>query len=166
MSYAKAGFLSPSSAAYISKRARRLLRNGDLTHHQIAVLDAMLWDARRPGADRVVVSYSGLQKLARVCRQTIADAVAAFERLGLVRKLKRKVLVLWNNGGRKWQQRANEYAFCCGSTEPTEYTKQVIQISILQPAAIEAKAAREGLASIAAARMRALGLAENGVNQK
>lgn len=81
MSYAKAGFLSPSNAAYIAKRARKLLRSGDLTHHQVTILEAMLWDARSPGADRVIVSYAGLQKLARACRQTIADAVEAFERL-------------------------------------------------------------------------------------
>jgi hypothetical protein len=61
-------------------------------------------------------------------------------------------------GGRKWKQRPNEYEFCCESREQTEYTKQVIQISILQPQVQEAKAAQQGLASIAAARMRALGL--------
>jgi hypothetical protein len=54
--------------------------------------------------------------------QTFTQAWA-FERLGLVRKLKRKVLVLWANGGRKWQQRPNEYEFCCESGEQTQYPK-------------------------------------------
>jgi hypothetical protein len=160
MSYAKAGFLSPSVAAYIAKRARKLHRAGELAHAQLAVLDVMLWDARRPGTDRVTVSYSGLQKLARACRQTIADAIAAFERLGLVRRIKHKVLVLWANGGRQWQQRPNEYEFCCESSEQTQYPKEVIQILISEPAVREAKAAQEGLAAIAATRMRALGLAQ------
>jgi hypothetical protein len=159
MPYAKAGFLSPSNAAYIAKRARKLLRSGELTHHQVTILEAMLWDARRPGSDRVTVSYAGLQKLARACRQTIADAVEALERLGLVRRIKHKVLVLWNNGGRKWQQRPNEYQFCCESGEQTQYPKQVIQILISEPSVSKAKAAQAGLAEIAASRMLALGLA-------
>jgi hypothetical protein len=157
MPYAKA-FLSPSNAAYIAKRARKLLRSGELTHHQIAILEAMLWDARRPGANRVVVSYTGLQKLARTCRQTIAGAIAAFERLGLVRRIKHKVLVLWANGGRQWQQRPNEYEFCCESGEQTQYPKEVIQILISEPAVREAKAAQERLAAVALARCQALGL--------
>jgi hypothetical protein len=158
MSHAKAGFLSPSNAAYIAKCARKLLRSGELTHHQVTILEAMLWDARRPGSDRVVVSYAGLQKLARTCRQTIADAIAAFERLGLVRRIKHKVLVLWTNGGRKWQQRPNEYEFCCESGEQTEYPKEVIQILISEPQGREVRVAQEGLVAIAASRARALGL--------
>jgi hypothetical protein len=158
MPNAHPGFLSPSAAAYIAKRARKLLRSGELTHHQVAILEAMLWDARRPGSDRVVVPYAGLQKLARACRQTIADAVAAFERLGLVRKLKRKVLVLWANGGRKWQQQPNEYVFHCESGEQTQYPKQEIQILKSEPPVRETQAAQQGLAAIAAGRMRALGL--------
>lgn len=106
-------FFSPSAAARAAKQARKLHRMGEISHAQLAVFDSLLWDIRQHGADRAAVSYAGLCKLAGVCRQTVADAVAAFERLGLVRKIKHKVLVLWANGGRRWQQRPNEYVFCC-----------------------------------------------------
>jgi hypothetical protein len=158
MSHATAEFLSPTKAAHLAKQARKLHRAGALTHAQLVIFDTILWDARKPGSDRAVVSYTGLQKLARVCRQTIADAVSAFERLGLLRRIKLKVLVLWANGGKKWRQCPNEYAFCCESGEQTQYPKQEIQIKHLEPVPSEAKQARQGLAEIAAARMRALGL--------
>ena len=157
MAYAHPGFMSPSQAAHIAKRARKLLRSGELTHHQIAVLDSLLWDLRKHGSDKVTATYRGLQKMARVCRQTVAEAIAAFVRLGLLRKFKMKVLVLWANGGRKWQQQPNSYQFCCESTERTEYPKD--RILILNSADdADAKAAQQGLAAIAARRAAALGL--------
>jgi hypothetical protein len=159
MSYAKAEFLSPTRAAHLSKQARKLHRSGALTHAQLIIFDTLLWDARKPGSDRTTVSYTGLQKLARVCRQSVADAISAFERLGLLRRIKLKVLVLWANGGRKWQQRPNEYVFCCESTYETQYPKQEIQIKRIEPEYRESTQAQEGLAAIAAARMRRLGLA-------
>jgi hypothetical protein len=159
MPNAKRGFMSPTQAAYISKRARDAVRAGLLTAKQFIVLETLLWDIRDRGSDSATATYGWLQRLTNACRQTIADAIAAFERLGLVRRIKHKTLVLWNNGGRQWKQRPSEYVFCCESTQQTEYPKQVIRIFILQPTTIEAKVAREGLASIAAARMRKLGLA-------
>lgn len=159
MDHAKRGFMSPTNAARVAKRARLLHRRGGLTHAEMAVFETMLWDVRQAGTDRVTVTYAGLCKLARVCRQSVADAVASFVRLGLITKIKRKVLVLWANGGRKWQQQANEYVFCCESGEQTEITKEVIHILMLEPAVRAAKAARESLVAIAASRMRKLGLA-------
>ena len=158
MPTAKRGFMSPSQAAHISKRARNATCAGLLTAKQFIVLEALLWDIRCRGSDRVSTTYDWLQKRAHACRQSVADAITAFERLGLLRRIKHKTLVLWANGGRKWQQRPNEFVFHCESGEQTQYPKEKIQILISEPAVHEAKIAREGLASIAASRRRALGL--------
>jgi len=159
MSCAKAGFLSPSAAAHIAKRARKLHRLGLITHAQMAVLDVLLWDMRKPGSDTTTVTYNGLCKLAAVCRQTVADAVAAFERLGLLRRIKCKVLVLWANNGRKWRQQANEYVFTrCESGAQTEYPKEEIRIHILQPSPAETREAQARLAAVADIRRTKLGL--------
>jgi hypothetical protein len=144
--YAKPGFMSPTQAAYIAKKARKAVRAGLLTHHQFAVLETLLWDARPRGSDRVNAAYSFLQKLANVCRQTVSDAIRALEQLGLVRKIKHKTLRLWANGGRQWQQRPNEYVFCCESTGQTEYPKEVIQILKIDPSKAEISAAQAALA--------------------
>jgi hypothetical protein len=145
--YAQPGFFSPSAAAFIAKRARKALRAGELTPHHFAVLETLLWDARKPGSDRAVASLGWLQKLARVCRQTAVDAIKAGVRLGLLRKIKHKTLTLWANGGRQWRQRPNEYVFHCESTAQTEYPKQVIQILSVEVSSAEIAAAQAALAS-------------------
>ena len=140
-------FLSPTQAAYISKRARKAVRNGLLVHHHFLVLETLLWDARAPGSDRVVASYSWLQKLAHVCRQTAVDAIQALMELGFLQKIKRKVLVLWANGGRQWQQRPNEYVFHCESTSQSEYPKEEVQIVSLGAVPAEIASAQAALES-------------------
>jgi hypothetical protein len=143
--YAKPGFMSPSQAAWIAKRARKALRAGLLSHHQFAVLEVLLWEARPSGSDRATAAYSWLQKLAHASRQTVVDAIKAGMRLGLLRKIKHKTLVLWANGGRKWKQRPNEYVFDCESTQCTEYPKQVVQIHRIEPSGSEVQAAQDAL---------------------
>jgi hypothetical protein len=144
--YAKPGFMTPTQAAYVAKRARKAVRAGLLTHHQHGVLEVLLWDARKPGSDRVNAAYGWLEKLAHVCHQVAVDAVKAFVRLGLLRKIKHKTLTLWANGGRQWRQRPNEYVFHCESTGQTEYAKEVIQILSVEPRGSEINAAQAALA--------------------
>lgn len=143
----RAGFMSPSQASYISKRNRKALGAGLLTPHQFAVLEVLLWEARPRGCDRVAAAYSWLEKLACVCRQTVVDAIKAGERLGLVRKVKRKVLALWSNGGRQWLQRPNEYVFCCESAGQAESPKKVIQILTVEANGAEIRAAQAAMAA-------------------
>jgi len=140
------GFLSPTQAAHISSRGRKLQRTGQLTPHTALVLENLLWSARERGSDRVIASYSWIQKLANVCRQTVANAIEALVRLGLLRKVKHKTLALWANGGRQWRQRPNEYVFCCESARQTEYPKEVIQILNTDPGSAEIRSAQAALA--------------------
>jgi hypothetical protein len=65
-------FLSPAQAGTIAKQARQLLRRGQLTHRELAILDALLWSCRAPGKSTCRVSYTRLCSLAHVCRECTA----------------------------------------------------------------------------------------------
>jgi hypothetical protein len=59
----------------------------------------------------------GLERLAHMARATIAEGLRVLEHLGLIRRVKRRVLVVWHNGGRAWRQLPSEYHF----TKPADY---------------------------------------------
>jgi hypothetical protein len=141
------GVLTPTQAAEIAGRARRLLRAGRLTHHDYAVLDGMLWCSRKPGADSTIASYTRLQKLANVARATVAGAIGRLVALGLVQRVKRRVLVLWHNGGRAWRQLANEYRFHCEFSARSDSEKKEFSISLAEPSSTEQRAAEAALAA-------------------
>ena len=101
--------LSPTQAGAIAKRARRLLRRGLITHRQLALLDCLLWSCRRPDTGAIVVSYTALQRLARVARATVAVGLRRLEEVGLLSRVKRRVRVLWANGGQQSRQAASAY---------------------------------------------------------
>ena len=101
--------LSPTQAGAIAKRARRLLRRGLLTHRQLALLDCLLWSCRRPDTGAIVVSYTALQRLAHVARATVAAGLRRLEELGLLSRVKRRVRVLWANGGQQSRQAVSAY---------------------------------------------------------
>ena len=66
--------LSPADAGFIAGRARRLLGLGRITHHQYALLDALLWSFRQMGRASVRVAYSQLQEAAHMARSTVAES--------------------------------------------------------------------------------------------
>ena len=101
--------LSPTQAGAIAKRARKLLRRGLITHRQLALLDCLLWSCRRPDTGAVVVSYTALQRLAHVARATVAAGLRRLEELGLLSRVKRRVRVVWANGGQQSRQAASAY---------------------------------------------------------
>jgi hypothetical protein len=101
--------LSPAQAGAVAKRARKLLRRGLITHRQLALLDCLLWSCRRPDTGAIVVSYSALQRLAHVARATVAAGLRRLEELGLLSRVKRRVRVLWANGGQQSRQAASAY---------------------------------------------------------
>lgn len=90
--------LSPAEAGAVAKRGRKLLRAGKITHHQLALLDCLLWSCRSPSSGAIVVSYSGLQRLARMGRATVAAGLARLEGLGVLSRFKRRVRVVWGGG--------------------------------------------------------------------
>lgn len=87
----KAGFLDPARAGRLAKRGRELLRAGEITHRELALLDCLLWSCRRPGQDLAVASYTALCKLVHMARGTVAAGLAKLEGLGLVERIKRRV---------------------------------------------------------------------------
>ena len=101
--------LSPTQAGAIAKRARKLLRRGLITHRQLALLDCLLWSCRRPDTGAIVVSYTALQRLAHVARATVAAGLRRLEELGLLSRVRRRVRVVWANGGQQSRQAASAY---------------------------------------------------------
>ena len=140
--------MSPSDAGELIRRARKCFRRGLLTHRQIWLLDTLLWCCRRPGAGEAVASYTTLQRLARVSRETIAGGVRRLAQLGLLQIIKRRVRVAW--GGRVASRQATSaYRFARPATEfgATTVTQE---IKIISP---ERQAAQEALAAVRARRL-------------
>jgi hypothetical protein len=128
--------LSLSDAIQLAKRGRKLLRAGRITHRQYIVLDCLLWCCRNPVTGAIVVSYTALQRLCHVSRETIAGAVKLLGRLGVLTKIKRRVRLLWHHGGTASRQLTNSYVLHPGTN--TEFGgATVIQLSIEKKAAFE-----------------------------
>jgi hypothetical protein len=101
--------LSLAEAAAVAKRGRKLLRAGRITHRQLALLDCLLWSCRNPATGAIVVSYTALQRLARMARATIAEALSVLQRLGVLSRIKRRVRQAWHQGGVQTRQATSCY---------------------------------------------------------
>ena len=145
MTYAQPGSLSAADAGELIRRGRKMLRKGLLTHRELVLLDCLVWSARKPGAGEAVASYSTLQRLARLSRETIAKGLRRLGQLGLVKTVKRRVRVVW--GGRTASRQATSlYRF---QPTPTEFgAATVIQETKIYPlaATTEQRAAESALA--------------------
>ena len=147
--------LTPAEAGAIAVRARMLLRLGEITHHQLALVDALLWTCRRAGAATARVSYSQLQKVAHLARSTVAGGLEALERLGLIQRTRHRVLAIGANGGRVWRQLPSVYRLIAISRESKARTdskpQNILKIVEATPSAA-VKAAQEALSRIAELR--------------
>ena len=101
--------LTPAEAATIAKRGRKLLRAGRITHRQFTLLDCLLWSCRNPATGAIVASYTALQRLARMARGTIAEALDVLERLRVLTRIKRRVRRAWHQGGAASRQATSCY---------------------------------------------------------
>ncbi len=101
--------LTPAEATAVAKRGRKLLRAGRITHRQHVLLDCLLWSCRNPISGAIVVSYTALERLTRLARSTIAEALAVLERLGVLTRIRRRVRLAWHQGGQQCRQIANAY---------------------------------------------------------
>jgi hypothetical protein len=101
--------LTPAECGAIAKRGRKLLRRGLLTHRQLVLLDALVWSCRSPATGALVVSYSVLQRLTHMARETVARGLHRLEELGLLSRIKRRIRESWHNGGTRTRQAMNAY---------------------------------------------------------
>lgn len=100
--------LTADEATSISKRGRKLLRRGLLTHREYVLLDTLLWSCRAP-TGAIVVSYTRLTSLCCMARETIARGLRTLEGLGLLSRVKRRTRQLWRNGGVSSRQATTAY---------------------------------------------------------
>ena len=107
--------LSATDAGHVGRRGRKLLAAGRITHRQYALLDCLLWSVRAPGKSTARVSYSQLQEKAHQARSTVAGGIAVLVRLGLVQRVRHRLLVVGQNGGRVWKQLPNVYRLLAGA---------------------------------------------------
>jgi len=113
--------LSAADAGLIARRGRKLLARGRITHRQYVLLDCLLWSCRAVGKATARVSYSQLQGRARQARSTIAGGITALVRLGVIQRVKHRLLVVGQNGGRVWKQLPNVYRVMV-ETESREFS--------------------------------------------
>jgi DNA-binding transcriptional MocR family regulator len=156
--------LSGSEAGSIAQRGRLLLRRGVITPFQYALLDAILWPARRPGSATLIASLPTLARLSGQARSTVAEGIAALERLGLIQRIKRRVMVAWHGGRTASRQIANAYRLIVPATgsgsRPAR--EQASVISIVEAPHAGQKAAQEALEAVRARRQGALAGASSG----
>jgi len=148
--------LTSAEAGAIAKRARKLLRKGRLTAKEFVILDTLLWSCRRHGEAAATVSYSALQKLAHVARDTIAKGLRKLAQLGLLQAIKRRVRVVWG-GGTASRQATSSYVLIAPTTESSAPTVPR-ELKILIPVSVEVAAAQAGLEAIRARRSAQIGM--------
>jgi hypothetical protein len=141
--------LSPSQAGQLAARGRVLLRRRQITVHQAALLDAMLWGARRPGSGILTASLKVLARLAGQGRSTVAEGIKRLAELGLISKIKRRARVVWG-GSVASRQIANAYVLRAEDTESgcrTAKIKPQTITYILESPGSAQQAAQEALAA-------------------
>jgi hypothetical protein len=134
--------LSPREAGALSRRGRLLVRHRLLTPHQFVLLDNLVWTARHPGRASMTISYCALARVTGLARSTVATGIAALERLGLLRRIRRRVLVAWGAGTAS-RQAANAYVLLPPNTESAppharEESSSTILLTSLPLAAVRA----------------------------
>jgi len=156
--------LTPTEAGDIAKRGRKLLRAGRITHRDLVILDCLLWSCRNPVTGAIVVSYTALCRLCRCSRQVIAAAVTRLQGLGVLTRVRRRVRVLWHQGGQQSRQATNAYVLHPRADHSEFHQGPAIQsdreiLHVVQPPPAAVRAAQGALARVRAARSARLGLA-------
>jgi DNA-binding Lrp family transcriptional regulator len=148
-------FISPAQAGTIAHRARQLLQNGDLTHHQYALLDALLWRCRKQGSALASASYAALARLTHMAKDTIRLGLRKLEELGLIQRIKHRVRVRWLGCSVASRQGVNAYRLQPPETKPASTDtdcRPTIREIVIQTEAQEVKEARNAQAALAQVR--------------
>ena len=166
--------MSPAEAGALADRARKLRGAREITPHEYALFDALLWSCRRHGTSTTRAAYSQLQRLAGVARATIAGGLEALERVGLIARTKARIVATGVNGGRIWKQLPNTYRFLVSgakrpisrefSGRPDSKPQEIhtVQLEVARPAQADARGALERIAADRAARQGAKWLRARG----
>ena len=140
--------LSAYEAGQLARHGRQLLRRRLITPHQWALLDTMLWTARKPGSATLIASMAVLARLAGIARCTALEGLAVLERLGLIQRVRRRVLVAWIGGAQASRQVANAYRLLVPITEaarPPAREEPLRILSMTEPPTGAVRAAQAAL---------------------
>ena len=141
--------LTPAEAGAIAQRGRKLLRRGRITAHQHALLDTLLWAARKPGEAVLTASYKALARLAGQARSTAAVGIRQLEKLGLIQRIRRRVRVAWISRATASRQIANAYRLLVADTGSEARPGREREIQILISSGQEPAAVRNAQAALA-----------------
>jgi hypothetical protein len=142
--------MTPAAAGQVAYRVRRLHRRGDLTHADLALADALIWAARKPGSAAAVVSYSALSRMAHVARATVAAGLRRLEGLGILQRFKRRARVIWGQGSTASRQAITVYVLQANSG--TEFNRWPVSQSVQILSLVSAAAVQAAEAALAARR--------------
>lgn len=117
--------MTPQTAQRTAQHGRRLLTARILTPHEYAVLDALLWRLRRHGRADFTATYDAIARLAGMCRDTAIAAVRKLVEIGIIQKIKRRVMVRWGRDRALLasRQAANGYVFTESAGQATDKGK-------------------------------------------
>ena len=166
--------LTPAEAGALADRARKLRSAREITAHQFVLLDALLWSCRRPGRAIAQAAYSQLERFAGIARATVAEGLEALERVGLLVRVKRRVVATGANGGRLWRQLPSSYRFLkivpkppisrefSGRTDSKPQGIHTLRVEATGTSQTDARGALERIAAERAARQGAAWLRARG----
>lgn len=112
--------MTPSQAGDLMRCCRAAVARGVIAAEVTAVLDYLLFLARKPGQDRCQASLSTMQRNLHLRRQKLIDAIRRLEQLGVLRKVKTRVRVAWQ-GLFASRQGTNIYVFTKPVAAATEF---------------------------------------------
>jgi DNA-binding Lrp family transcriptional regulator len=146
--------LSPAQAGQIATQGRRMLRRRAITAHQYALLDVVLWAARRPGSAVLTASYKVLARLAGQARSTVAEGIRRLEELGLLQRVRRRIRVAWLGAAVASRQLANAYRLVPPDTESATrpVREQPLIISVVEAPDADRQTALHALDKVRRAR--------------
>lgn len=128
-----------------------MLRAKLITHRQLVLVDALLWSCRGKGRGEASASYSALQRLTRMARSTIAEGLRVLQRLRVLTIVKRRVRLVWHQGGARSLQAVSIYILhptTAPHTESNHWTVSQgdrIEILTVQPSNTAIRAAQDAL---------------------
>jgi hypothetical protein len=159
--------LAPYQAAQIARRGEKLLQRRQLTTHQYALLQIMLWRVRKPGSATLIAAMGVLAQLAGQARSTVIDGLNRLEELGLIVRIQRRARVAWM-GSVASRVIANAYRMVAPDTEtgrPAAREEPLRSITVFEAPIAAVRNAQERLETIARERLRAIVLGKEGLGK-
>jgi hypothetical protein len=134
--------LDARMAGELDRRFGELLRRHELTAHEFAVLNRMLWTMRSYGSDRCQATYKQICQRTGICKDVVISAISKAISFGIIRKAKSRVrraigaFVRWVNGSNTYFFQIPDDAALESEIEAVDRN---VSLSALPPTSLKAR---------------------------